>query len=294
MARTPGTLDVHLRMHHIQRARSTRAKLPKPLTQFGARGKAPRPLPTNSQPVIVKVDTPGTKAPGIQVGYLQRGKGLDQTDAALYGPGASDPRSFTRQLREDHHRFTIMVSFPDHAGLDRTAFIRYFIRQVERDMGVPLEWMAANHYDTAHPHTHIVLRARSQGEDLYMKPGYFRYGLRAQASRLLTAFVGPVRAQEQTRQQAQFQRYTQNLDHEPRRLNGVILGSTDPDLEQFTRRQILSRAQPPQGGVIPLARPPVQTVYGHEGLAAHITRLWERVQQQDHGLRQSQQRGWGR
>ena len=296
MGRAPGELDVHLRMHYMARARGNRAKLPKPLTQLGARGTAPRPLPANSQPVIVKVDTPGATAQGIQPGYLQHGKGMDQTEAALYGPGAHDPHRFTRQMQADHHRFTLIVSFPDHAGLDRTAFIHHFLRQMARDMGLPLAWMAANHYDTAHPHTHILVRGVSQGEDLYMKPGYFKHGLREQASRLLTAFVGPVREQEQTRQHEQFRRYQQSLDREPRRLNGVILGSEDPDLGQLTRLQILQRAQPAQSGIIPLARPPVQPVYGHEGLAAHVTRLWERVQQQrqDDGLRQSQQRGWGR
>jgi len=45
-----------------------------------------------------------------------------------------------------------------------------------------------------------------------------------------------------------------------------------------------------------LARPPVQPVYGHEGLAAHVTQLWERVQQQGYedARRLSQERGLGR
>jgi hypothetical protein len=43
---------------------------------------------TNSQPVMVKVDTPGAKAKGIQAGYLQQGKGRGGTEALLYGPGA--------------------------------------------------------------------------------------------------------------------------------------------------------------------------------------------------------------
>jgi hypothetical protein len=299
MARNPGELDIHLRQHHIQRTSGSRSKLKAPLKQLGARGPVSKPLAADSQPVVVKVDTPGAKARGIQPGYLQHGKGVDQTEAALYGTGAGDPHRFTHQMQEDHHRFTLYVSFPafpQTPQFDRTVFIAHFLRQMERDMGLPLAWMAANHYDTAHPHTHILVRGVSQGEDLYMKPGYFKHGLREQASRLLTAFVGPVREQEQTRQHEQFRRYQQNLDREPRRLNGIILGSEDPDLGQRTRLQILERAQPAESGIIPLARPPGPPVYGHEGLAAHVTRLWERVQhqRQDDGLRQSQQRGWGR
>jgi hypothetical protein len=279
--KTPGELDIHLRMHHIGRGRSQRAGLRVPLKHLHARGAALRPLAPNSQPVMVKADAPGPKAQGIQAGYLQQGKGREGMDAPLYGPGSSDPERFTQQVRADHHRFTFVVSFPEFPQFphfDRTAFIEGYMRQVERDLGTPLEWMAADHYDTPHPHTHVVVRGVSQGEDLYMKPGYFMYGLREQASRLLTAWVGPVREQQQTLEQAQFRTYQESLGVGPKRLNGIILGSEDPDLGQLTRQQMLSRAQPPQGGVIPLARPPVPQLYGHEGMAAHVQQLWQRMQ----------------
>src|SRR5215831_1074522 len=151
MAHAPGDLDVHLRMHHVGRGRSQRAGLRTPLKRLQARGGVSRPLSPGSQPVIVKVDTPGSKAPGLQLGYLQQGKGRDQTEAAVYGPGATHPQRFTQQLKEDPHRFTLYVSFPEFPQLphfDRTAFITQYMRQVERDLGTRLEWMAANHYDT--------------------------------------------------------------------------------------------------------------------------------------------------
>jgi hypothetical protein len=281
MAKAPGELDVHLRIHHMGRGRSQRAGLHTPLRKLQARGTVSRPLAPHSQPVLVKVDTPGPKAKGLQVGYLQQGKGRDQTEAALYGPGASDPQRFTQTLQSDPHRFTVVVSFPEFPQLphfDRTAFIHQYMRQVERDVRTPLEWMAANHYDTAHPHTHIVLRGVSQGEDLYMKPGYFKYGLREQASRLLTLMAGPVREREQTLEQAQFRAYQESMGLGPKRLNGIILGSSDPDLGQLTRQQILARVQPAENGIMPLARPPVPSLYGHEGMAAHLQQLQARMQ----------------
>jgi len=204
MAQTPGDLTLTLGQRHMTRVRAGRTRLAKPLNQLGARGVVARPLAAHSQPVVVKVDTPSARARGLQPGYLQHGKGREQTDAALYGPGAAEPQHFTRQLRADPHRFTVYVSFPHHDGLDRTLFIESFMRQMQRDLGTPLEWMAANHYDTAHPHTHILVRGVAAGKDLYMKPGYFRHGLREQASRLLTAFVGPVQGRDQTLEQAQF------------------------------------------------------------------------------------------
>jgi hypothetical protein len=297
MARTPGALAIHLRWRHSDRRRAQRSRLPRPLKQLGARGAVAKPLAAESQPVVVKVDTPGAHARGIQPGYLQHGKGLEQTDALLYGPGAGDPHRFTQQMREDHHRFTLAVSFPDfpqHPQFDRTRFIEQFMRQMERDIGLPLQWMAANHYDTAHPHTHILMRGVSHGEAIYMKPGYFQHGLRAQASRLLTAFVGPMRARDQTIEQAQCRANQESIGHGPRRLNGIMLGADAPDLGPLTRQQILQRAQPTQRGGIPLARPPVQPTDGHEGLAAHVTQLWERMQAQALARQPSRQRGWGR
>jgi hypothetical protein len=231
---------------------------------------------------MVKADTPGPKAQGMQAGYLQQGKGREGMEAPLYGPGSRDPARFTQTVQADAHRFTLVVSFPEFPQLphfDRTAFIAQYMRQVERDLGTSLEWMAADHYDTEHPHTHIVVRGVSaEGEDLYMKPSYYLHGLREQASRLLTLFAGPVREREQTLEQAQFRAYQESLGHGPKRLNGIILGSEDPDLGQLTRQQILRRAQPPQGGVIPLARPPMPQLYGHEGMAVHVQQLWQRMQ----------------
>src|SRR5262245_37089107 len=124
MAKATGDLDIHLRMYQVGRGRSQRAGLRTPLKRLQARGGVSRPLPPGSQPVIVKVDTPGPKAQGLQMGYLQQGKGRDQTEAALYGPGASEPHRFTQQLKEDQHRFTLYVSFPEFPQLphfDRTA-----------------------------------------------------------------------------------------------------------------------------------------------------------------------------
>src|SRR4029450_5131043 len=107
MAKAPGELDIDLRRHHIERGRAQRSRLSIPLKHLHARGTVPKPLAADSQPVMVKVDTPGAHARGIQPGYLQQGKGLDQTEAMLYGPGATDPHRFTPHTQGDHHRLTL-------------------------------------------------------------------------------------------------------------------------------------------------------------------------------------------
>jgi len=35
--------------------------------------------------------------------------------------------------------------------------------RMEEDLGTELDWVAVDHYNTGHPHTHIVVRARTIG-----------------------------------------------------------------------------------------------------------------------------------
>jgi type IV secretory pathway VirD2 relaxase len=34
------------------------------------------------------------------------------------------------------------------------------VKQAERDLGTPLEWVAVTHFNTEHPHVHLVVRGR--------------------------------------------------------------------------------------------------------------------------------------
>jgi hypothetical protein len=64
-----------------------------------------------------------------------------------------------------------MVLSPEDArGLDLRAITRETLAQLERDTGAKLPpWIAAEHRNTVHPHTHVVLPARRGAE-----PGRFR------------------------------------------------------------------------------------------------------------------------
>ena len=134
MPRNPGELDIHLRMHHIQRTKSSRAKLHTPLKQLGARGAVSKPLAANSQPVIVKVDTPGANARGIQPGYLQHGKGRDHTDAPLYGPGAGDPGRFGSS---GGSRAAALEEVAQEDGVD--LLLGVGVERLSEPLGVPLD-----------------------------------------------------------------------------------------------------------------------------------------------------------
>ena len=53
---------------------------------------------------------------------------------------------------------------------------------MERDLETKLDWVAVDHFNTGHPHTHIVIRGRDdQGQDLVMARDYIAHGVRARA-----------------------------------------------------------------------------------------------------------------
>src|SRR6266849_1307887 len=64
-------------------------------------------------------------------------------------------------------------------------------------------WAAVNHFNTGHPHVHVIINGRDQlGEDLVINGDYIAHGIRERASELVTLELGPVTAIEQQRKLA--------------------------------------------------------------------------------------------
>jgi type IV secretory pathway VirD2 relaxase len=107
----------------------------------------------------------------------------DRVDAAAYlDRSSSDP-----------HQFRFVVSADEGARLaDLKPFIRDLLTQMERDLDTKLDWIAVDHFNTGHPHTHIVIRGRDdKGKDLIMARDYIAHGVRARAEALVTLELGP-------------------------------------------------------------------------------------------------------
>ena len=60
---------------------------------------------------MVKVDTPGANARGIQPGYLQAGEGEGSDWGHVVWTGRGDPQRLTQRMKKDHHRFTLVRQF---------------------------------------------------------------------------------------------------------------------------------------------------------------------------------------
>ena len=127
--------------------------------------------------------------------YIQR-DGVTREGAAgrLYDGDRDqvDGGVFLERSETDPHQFRFIVSAEDSARLaDLKPFVRALMRQMERDLDSRLDWVAVDHFNTGHPHTHIVIRGRDdQGNDLVMARDYIGHGIRARAQGLITLELG--------------------------------------------------------------------------------------------------------
>ena len=121
-------------------------------------------------------------------------------------------QGFAERAKNDPHQFHIVLS-PEHGyALDMTQFTRRFMDQMEKDTRSRLDWVAANHYDTRQPHTHIILRGRDlDGQELGLKPHYMMRGMTYRAQDIATETLGQRHAQDLVQQQARRQAWEQEL-----------------------------------------------------------------------------------
>jgi type IV secretory pathway VirD2 relaxase len=126
--------------------------------------------------------------------YIERdGVDKDGSKGVLYGAnGPVQAETFDQPRRGEKHQFRIIISPEDARELDLTAYVRRLMAQVERDTGRRLEWAAVNHYDTEHPHAHLIVRGVDRdGRELRLDRAYISNGLRSRAQELATEELGP-------------------------------------------------------------------------------------------------------
>ena len=146
---------------------------------------------------IVRMEGRGLGAQRQHLKYIQRDSAAPGDErGGLYDRDGSevDVKAFETGGKDDRHQFRIIVSPEDSTRLsDLSGFTRDLMSEMEKDLGTKLEWVAANHFDTGQPHTHIVLRGkRDDGTDLVMPKDYVSRGIRMRAQELVEIELGPV------------------------------------------------------------------------------------------------------
>lgn len=137
-----------------------------------------------------------TAAPlALHLRYLRReGVTRDGAPAEMFDQGGeADHQAFAKRCENDRHHFRFIVS-PEDAGAleDLRATTRDLMAQAEKDLGTRLDWIAVDHWNTDHPHVHVLIRGVGEdGRDLVIDPDYITRGLRQRAEALVSLELGP-------------------------------------------------------------------------------------------------------
>lgn len=168
-----------------------------------ARGNRGSNLAARSSPLqqrsLVKISFAKSKGRGAwraQGRYLERANAQREGERGCGFDAEHDTVALTERLDRwqkagDHRLWKFVVSPDAGSRVDLPAHARLLMAQVESDLGTRLEWVAIDHYDTAHPHVHIVVRGVDEtGNALVLARDYVRAGIRARSQELLTRTLG--------------------------------------------------------------------------------------------------------
>ncbi|WP_119390731.1 relaxase/mobilization nuclease domain-containing protein [Taklimakanibacter lacteus] len=205
--------------------------------------RANRLISSHSRGVVIKtrvVRHTARSAPlTAHLNYLRRdGVTRDGEKARMFGPETEDAdvKDFAERCKDDRHHFRFIVS-PDDAleMCDLKTFTRELMAQMGKDLGTKLDWVAVHHWNTEHPHVHVILRGRADdGQDLVIARDYIKEGMRNRAQDLITQELGPrtdIDIRRSLERQVAAERWTQ-LDRQLVRdtdRNGVIDLAPVPD-----------------------------------------------------------------
>lgn len=145
---------------------------------------------------IVKLAGKGRGAAIAHMRYIQRdGVTRSGERGELYDgrSDVADGRAFLERAEGDRHQFRFIVSPEDGQSYDELRSVtRRLMSQMETDLGTKLDWVAADHFNTGHPHTHILIRGKDDlGKDLIMARNYITDGVRERASDIVSFDLGP-------------------------------------------------------------------------------------------------------
>ncbi len=150
---------------------------------------------------LVRLGGKGLSAARAHLRYIQRdGVTREGDPGQLYSAtrDQAEGKAFLERCDGDRHQFRFIVSAEDSSEYPNLKpYIRRLMTQMEADLGTKLEWVAVDHFNTAHPHTHIMLRGVDDaGKNLIIAREYIAHGIRERAAELATLDLGPRTTQE--------------------------------------------------------------------------------------------------
>ncbi len=144
---------------------------------------------------VVKLRGPQSRAGYAHLRYLQRdGVSREGEPGRLYNRDLehADGNKFLDRGEGDRHQFRFIVAPEDGIEIgDLRTFTRKLMAQMEQDLDTQLDWVAVDHHNTGHPHSHVVVRGvTDDGKILNIAGDYIARGIRYRASEILTRELG--------------------------------------------------------------------------------------------------------
>jgi type IV secretory pathway VirD2 relaxase len=125
----------------------------------------------------------------------------------------ADGKAFVGRGQGDRHQFRFIVSPEDSLEIaDLRALTRNLMQQLEIDLQTRLDWIAIDHHNTGHPHTHVLVRGVTEDNKILNIAGdYISYGVRYRASELVTRELGyqsEIEVQAKLQEELEAERWT--------------------------------------------------------------------------------------
>lgn len=195
---------------------------------------------------LIRLDGSSLNGAKAHLRYLQRdGVTREGAPGDLYDSQRDrcDGETLLSHCNGDRHQFRFIISAEDAIEYqDLKPLTRRLMLQMEQDLGTKLDWIAVDHYNTGHPHTHIVLRGKDdQGKDLIIAREYLSRGMRERAAEIVALDLGPRtdhEIQSRLRAEVEQERFTsldRNLLREAE-ADGTVRSGRDPDSFRQTLR----------------------------------------------------------
>lgn len=165
---------------------------------------------------IVRIKGKGLGAARAHLRYIQRdGVTREGAPGTLYGKDQDwvDGRAFLERCGDDRHQFRFIVAAEDGDQYDDLkSLTRRLMNRMAEDLGTTLDWVAVDHYNTGHPHSHVVLRGKNdRGRDLVIAPNYLSRGMRERAAEIVSFDLCPrtdLEVERRLQQEVEQERFT--------------------------------------------------------------------------------------
>jgi hypothetical protein len=152
--------------------------------------------------------------------YLRReGTGKQGERAELYG---TPPDEYIRNM--DAKNFRIFLS-PQSRDVKLRTLTESFVKRLELQTGYKFYWRAAEHYNTAHPHAHIIINGvDKEGKEVTIPPDIVKTYMRESAKDLCTAMIGS-RTRAELKADKEKQAYAGRWTKLDEKLKDIIIGN---------------------------------------------------------------------